>query len=215
MTAISDFVADPIAFLRANVLQSFWTGSPVKPVRSLRFHQAALQGTRLDDGANIPAYQIIPISDQGDLIRLRGDQGARNRDYLNAYFCPYGDNQTCAITVASAADFMFTTNMDGCTFGIGSDTPTGARRVAHANVQGMGQGNRAVQLDNLALEGTNDTIVNPDRYRDSRRARGAAGISATTIGIRDTNTGKWRFVYQQWQAPFAGGNPVLFTVKRA
>lgn len=199
MTAIQDLVANPGQFLTNNLLRSLWTGSPQQPIRSIKLALKPFTATKLSTGAAIPVYDIEPLG-QGEAIALRGTAGARNRDYLNAYFCPYGDDAMHSITVSNGADFMFTTNMDGCSFGVGSPTATGARRVAHVNLRSTAQ-SHAAQRGTLQVGGLSDIMVDPDRYMTSSRTPTAnyGEVKATTIGIRDTGTGQWRFRYQQYR----------------
>ncbi|MBX7132680.1 MAG: hypothetical protein K1X67_08405 [Fimbriimonadaceae bacterium] len=163
MTAIADFVADPKHFLRNNILRCRGTmPAGVTSIRSFKFQAMHYTGTKLSDGRAIPVYELVPIVDQGERIRLRGNPAAANRDYLNAYWCPYFQDSYHAITVDSAADFMFTPNMDGCSFGVGSDTPSGARRVAHINLASQ-PNSRNLQNQTLRVDGLDDLIVNPNK----------------------------------------------------
>ena len=52
---------------------------------------------------------------------------------FNAYWCPYASDTVNRVTLAGAADYMFTPTMNGCSFGIGIAAPDGSVRVAHAN----------------------------------------------------------------------------------
>lgn len=191
MTAISDFVANPSQFLRNNLLRANFQLNPLdgQDVRMFKFVAHPYQATKLSDGSAIPSYALVPVS-QNERITLRADPAARDRDYLNAYWCNYGDDSQYAITVAGAADFMFTSNMDGCSFGVGSATPTGARRVSHINLRSQ-PGSHNLQRGTLTLQGLDDSVVDPDRYMTSSRVPGAiyGEIKATTIGIRDVGTG--------------------------
>ena len=206
MPPIADFVEDPDEFLKDNILQSLWSGNPLRgPVRRFSFELAPFQGRKLIDGNLIPVYRLIPLEHL-----VHGTR--RNRDYLKAYFCPFGVNETHAIMVAGEADFMFTTNMDGCTFGVGSEAPGGARRVSHCNIVGVGERNGHIQKRILTRDGLTDHMVDPRQY-PSLADPGAGGSrhhcwyphTAQADGGSSTSSG----------APLANLNdPTLLTVKR-
>jgi hypothetical protein len=110
-----------------------------------------------------------------------------------AYWCPYKSNDCKLAWLDSAADYMFTAKMDGCTFCAGSEAPSGARMVAHANLGGKG----AEQLDLVKqqIAFANDPSIKylgPASYRYSLPT---GGTEATTFGIR-LATGKWKFFSQ-------------------
>lgn len=200
MPAIADFVANPRQFLRHNILRSLWAGSAVtNPVRSVKFDLKPFQGTDLATGNQIPVYDVVPLS-MTAAIAAWTTPGALNTTYLPVYFCPYGDDEMHSIVVDQAADFMFTTNMDGCSFGVGSATPTGARRVAHVNLRSQAHAH-AAQRGTLHLGALTDAIVDPERYMKSSHVPTAnyGEIKATTIGVRNTGNGQWRFYYQQFR----------------
>jgi hypothetical protein len=103
------------------------------------------------------------------------------------------------------ADLMFTAEMSGCTFGVGSPGPNGAVRVCHANdmTAGAGGGASAQQASQLAstnaLLGNNAKVFGPDNYR---QVTSDFETRATVVGIRGQN-GNWEFwaqVFELWQA---------------
>ena len=201
MTAISDFVANPSQFLRNNLLRANFQLNPLdgQDVRMFKFVPHPYQGTKLSDGSTIPSYALTPVG-QSERITLRADPNALNRDYLNAYWCNYAVDLQFAIIVANAADFMFTSNMDGCTFGVGSPAANGACRVSHINLRSQPNSHN-LQRGTLSMQGFDDKVVDPDRYMTSSRVPTAlyGEIKATTIGIRNTGTGQWEFRYQQFR----------------
>jgi hypothetical protein len=83
----------------------------------------------------------------GGVYKLRTKKPTDPRG-LTAYFCPYENNQTKALMLKNAAQWMFTATMDGCTFGVGSQTPgaMGSVRVAHANTSSIASPDRNVQI---------------------------------------------------------------------
>lgn len=42
---------------------------------------------------------------------------------FHAYWCPYAQHETVSGLLGNGARFVFTARMDGCSFGIGSQTP--------------------------------------------------------------------------------------------
>jgi hypothetical protein len=112
---------------------------------------------------------------------------------FKSYFCFYEPDEMHILVVDKAADIMLTPTMNGCSFGVGSATETGARLVSHVNespVQG-----KQVQAVNQAEMlkaglGTPD-IMGPDTYMTKDNIRG------TTIGFR--RNGQWSFFMQNWK----------------
>jgi len=200
MTAISDFVAHPRTFLRNNALRVlFQMPANATNIRQFKFELKNYTATKLADNTQVPCYLLVPVMGQ-ELTILQRNGPSLNRDYLNAYWCPYDPGTMHAITVDNGADFMFTTNMDGCSFGVGCQAVGGARRVAHINLAGMPNSHN-VQNATLGLQQLNRHLVNPDTYMQSPLAPGAiyGEIKLTTIGIRNTGTGHWSFWYQQYR----------------
>jgi hypothetical protein len=116
-----------------------------------------------------------------------------------AYWCPYESNDCKLAWLGSAADFMFTAKMDGCTFAVGSAAPSGERMVAHANVGGKG----AEQLDKIRgkvafKRDQGMKTLAPSAYsfggKDALTGTNWK-IQATTFGIRLAN-GTWKFYCQ-------------------
>ena len=179
-----------------------------------KFNAHPFTATKLSDGTQIPSYSLIPVGQQ-ERIQLRSNPNARNVDYLNAYWCNYGDDDQFTILVHDAASFMFTSNMDGCSFGVGSPAPNGSRRVCHVNMRSQ-TNSHDKQRNLLTGMGLNNSLVDPDRYMTSTRTPSIYGeIKATTIGIRDTNTGQWSFRYQQYRLLNGQQNQaVLIALKR-
>lgn len=131
-----------------------------------------------------------------------------NRHAFPAYICPYQDNSVQNMTLAHAADIMFTGDMNGCTFGVGIPASDGAVRVAHANAGRHATGrnkwtaNYAPQREEqdrmLALARADAHTVQPSAYRDNPPEK--SEVNAITIGLRDTKRKAWDFYYQKQQA---------------
>lgn len=201
MPPVADFVANPRQFLRNNILRAnFQLPGNANHIRQFKFTLRPYTGTRLADNAQIPVYALEPILGQ-ELNIFQRNPPSRNRDYLDAYWCPYDPGQLHAIVVDNAADFMFTTNMDGCSFGVGHATPTGSRRVAHVNLWGATADSRGAQNMMLAVGGYDRLLINPNDYMQTPLAPTAVNgeIKVTTFGIRNTASGHWSFWSQQYR----------------
>lgn len=59
-------------------------------------------------------------------------------DGIKAYWLAYEDDKSKRAVLGNDARFMFTANMDGCSFGYGSKTGTGEVLVGHANAGEVG-----------------------------------------------------------------------------
>jgi hypothetical protein len=122
-------------------------------------------------------------------------------DGFAAYVCPYADNSVNFKMLGSAADFMFTGDMDGCSFGIGMPNSNGDVRVGHSNAQARATGTnfspnfgpqRTAQRQDLVTGGAGQAIVEPAAYRDNPPL--GTEYKAVTVGLRIKGT--WEFWYQ-------------------
>jgi hypothetical protein len=220
---IEDFVAHPTTFLNNNLITADLT-LPLQPERSeekgnvwLFLFEPRPPAMKLQTGAAIPCYRLKPVTEPADRKWVKRN-GARDVDYLAAYWCNYGQDEQFRIMVAGAANFMFTTTMDGCTFGIGSATATGARLVSHINMSWEGAQAHTAQRGVLRHQGMAQHIVDPDRYMRTQHVPQAlpGQIKATTVGVRDA-AGHWTFRYQQYYRPgaeFAASTFVLVRLRR-
>jgi len=160
-------------------------------------------------GALIPAYYLMP-----------GDGG---HGCFEAYWCPYEPSGIRSVVVGSAAQFMFTATMAGCTLGVGSRTAAGERLVSHANAMATvdfmyGDNPNALSDFQMALVrarqqavqkglvlrrqrvgGQPDpglTLIEPKNYRAD--AAGNQTLSSTTFGLRNEGTDDWGFYTQKY-----------------
>lgn len=214
MTAISDFVAHPRTWLNNNILRSLIPFYPITPTFAFKFNRHPYDGTDLRTGNAIPSYSLMPLTQQ-ERITARSNPASKNVDYLEAYWCSYADNAQHSVFVDQAANFMFTVEMDGCTFGVGSATPTGGRRVAHINMRSQNNSHEK-QSTVLTGQGLNQHTVVPDKYMKSSHVPNAVigEIKATTLGIRNSANGGWNFYYQQIRLiNNNNGAPVLVRLK--
>lgn len=214
MTAISDFVAHPRTWLNNNILRSLIPFYPITPTFAFKFNRHSYNGTDLRTGNVIPSYALMPLT-QPERINARNNPAGKNVDYFEAYWCPYADDAQHSVFVGRDADFMFTVNMDGCTFGVGSANNTGGRLVAHINMRSQAQSHDK-QGAVLRGQGLNRHMVDPDTYMQSSHVPNAipGEIKATTLGIRNGANGGWNFYYQQYRLPNGNnGAPVLVRLK--
>jgi hypothetical protein len=130
-----------------------------------------------------------------DVFDLRSNGGGPQNG-LSAYICNYTPNQHHSIDIANAADFCFTTNLNGCTFGIGP-VANNTRRVTHSNRGGNTLLQRAdIQAAHGAGPGlAGITLLEPAQYR---RLGGGGALQATVFGIR--NGLNWKFYFQSYTA---------------
>jgi hypothetical protein len=180
----SDFYRDPKDFLKENVVRI--NGAQIKlnygenPNQVYRFIlQEDGEWRKVVDGTGKTV---------GAVYRLVRDDNAV--EGINAYFCPYKKGETNWVTLGTAAHYMFTPQMDGCTFGIGNDAK-GAVIAGHANSADVGSKwaedygkdaglarQRAAQLNILRYKiKTNGHYIEPEQYMVDEASR------ATTFGV--------------------------------
>ena len=148
------------------------------------------------NGKKMPVFDLVPAAH----ARLF-DRGAES---MRVYWCKFGTGETFSVILGTAAEFMFTTKMDGCTFGIGSEAPDGTVLVCHANRTGVNAIARAAQMESVTETlGTVTATVSPVNYRDQVTPGRIWGEwresirSATTIGQRIN--GHWVFYAQVYK----------------
>jgi hypothetical protein len=87
---------------------------------------------------------------------------------IPAYWLAYEADKSKRAVLGDAEGFMFTANMDGCSFGYGSETGTGAVLVGHANAASTG-------VETVRNLGHNPYLDVPaDAVRQAREAQAAA-----------------------------------------
>ena len=152
-----------------------------------------------------PAIPYPAHADDGagqaiDVYALRSN-GAGVADSVRAYVCNYTAGDVESVVLGSLADYCFTTNLNGCSFGVGPMAPNGTRRVSHANTGGATTQQRTQTWTehHVAANSTTISMLEPAEYR---RLGGGASLQATVFGIR---TGRqWRFYYQSYTAAGQG-----------
>jgi hypothetical protein len=114
-------------------------------------------------------------------------------DAFAAYICPYTPGQTMTKTVGAGADIMFTAEMTGCTFGVGSAAPDGTRLVCHSNDMASGNLGGAALQQSSQLQKTNAAVPGATAFQpdDYRKVTPDYETRATIVGIR--LKGAWEF----------------------
>jgi hypothetical protein len=141
-----------------------------------------------------------------DVFTLRSN-GAGVHDAVRAYVCNYTAGGVHSVALASIADYCFTINLNGCTFGIGP-VAGGSRRVSHANTGGntLVQRTQTWGEHHVPANSLNIKMLEPAEYR---RLGGGGALNATVFGIR---TGLvWHFYFQLYTA-VGQGNYVVHGV---
>jgi hypothetical protein len=124
---------------------------------------------------------------------------------VKSFICDYKVNSFQCAVLTSKANFCFTVTMNGCTFGIGSPTPSGEILVSHCNIQkdtGTQSGNQRDKTLKVyrALNQNVDGMLETSMYRQG--GRDYATNTATTFGLRDPLTNKWTFYFQAFKNGF-------------
>ena len=193
---LKDFLDNPRTFMTSNIVlppsnpktKDYKTGG-IKNKRSGIFQFSFAKSTTAT--ANRPLFRIeIPEPSNQDLPRFM------------AYYCHYDSDNMFSLMLDDEMNLMLTPTMNGCSFGVGSETSTGARLVAHANAsrtssddegkkqQGVTQAKKIGELI------TSPTIIGPSDYAQP-------DVYGTTVGVR--KKGHWSFFMQTWFRTTATG----------
>ncbi len=184
MGAVDRFLANPVEFMQNNIVSTPEGGEVNKTDGKKFFSLDRLQGTGTSvdrPGAAIPTYMARPGS---------GPEGV-----MEIYWCPYQDDTIQSTTVGNAANIMFTAPMNGCSFGVGSVTDDGSRRVAHINMKSQ---INAWNKQDAILKGSKlgDKVISPHLYMGGDKDP----VHVITFGVRDPNAknmaDRWNFYYQ-------------------
>ncbi|HEX5721044.1 MAG TPA: hypothetical protein VF179_33135 [Thermoanaerobaculia bacterium] len=142
-----------------------------------------------------------------------------NSSPLLAYWCSYEPDRATQLTVGAGANFMFTANMDGCSFLIKRDT-TGSVIVSHSNaasigmsmhgaMRGKGPATSSVfqktmqeQMGFAKLGGSQDVVTHHSQ----------SGECTTVVGVRETGSGAWKFYKQVISVDSSGINVSVKTL---
>lgn len=198
MTAVGSFLESPFKFLQDNVLIVRFEGEDHDTIGSdpveltfLKPKDTDLVAKQL--GRNLGVYLVVHPKQAGYMSHCTPDGRT-----FSAYFCPYRQGNTLGTMIGNKADYMFTTQMDGCSLGIGSAAPDGSRLVYHSNIGAPNaEAQSAAQNTtlNLILPGELDAMWEP---KDYRYEFGESALCATTFGVRSRTTKTWKFYSQTY-----------------
>ncbi|MDB5405830.1 MAG: hypothetical protein JWL84_742 [Rhodospirillales bacterium] len=220
MTATQTLLADPVNFLRKNMLGlgPVLDDPPlamVKPSGTVTVKLYDL-GELLRDGG-VPAVRsrnrkglarLMPSTNKAHWEKAVDyysvvPAAPGDTETFEAYICPYATDATKTKFLGTAANFMFTGDMNGCTFGVGMPNANGGVLVGHANAAGSALDDNALSWDQrlapqqaaqkqgLAANNVSQMMVDPAVYRAGELE---GSLKAITIGIRVN--GEWSFWYQ-------------------
>lgn len=196
MSDQSDFFADPVAFMQANVVRcQFIDGS---------------SGISASKPMVVTIRQVAEAtvvgSKTGKVFHLSANTAGLSRaEKMPIFWLGYANNTASRMMLNDSAKMMFTANMDGCTLGIGSQAGDGGCLVSHANMisAGGGEAQRSVQEGQLRGVFGDDgfRMIQPASYMPT--STGIGGFKATNFGI-NTN-GTWDFYTHTWMNLAAEG----------
>ncbi len=200
------FLIDPLAFMNDNVIVVTFEGSDTDtladtPLDLCLIERAPLGGTASKVGRTLGLFAIGTAGFAVCVANVKSVSAP-----FKAYFCPYRGGQTLGTVIGARADFMFTTQMDGCSLGIGMANGTGERLIYHSNVGGNVDAQQT-QLTGKMGVGI-ETVWAPKSYR---MEYGQAELCSTTFGVRNETTGQWRFYSQTYQRRYS--NPDKFYLR--
>lgn len=197
MPSITDIVAHPKTFLRANGLWPSPTlnvaarGMPYTVSDSDRAQVIPLAirakpGVTLADrhGVMLPVWEVVQATSMGAAM---------------GYYLPWMPNSTKTMVIGDKADFFITDTMNGCTFAAGTGTTV---RVAHVNyntfnAEGVRQ--EGLPIDQGHMDAEVNRVMGVGAAVALRKAQyadlGGGFPNVTVIGVRQD--GHWRFVYQR------------------
>ena len=223
MTAATDFVASPDAFMRQNIvyatgmssaevltqeslfwvtLAEGWRPQPFPPYAGV-LANATLQAT----GADCPVYFLKNLG-------LCRPGTVQPPDSFLIYWVPYAQDSVVSTNIGARCHLMFTAKMDGCTFGIGNVGPGGTCVAGHANKKTIGtnfgyEAQMTGQAEGLRVRGMNQ-LIGPDTYRtptqDAEGEQTGWQGQGTTYGIRDAT--RWKIYTQRIGGEAARGSLV-------
>ena len=196
---VASFTAHPRTFMRTNIIvvggitaeqvtgQIFTTPQEIYMLGQspkLRLGLVELNGEQIDNKPGGKVYGLYVCS-------------SPSQKGFEAFFCPYKQDKAFFVQLSSSARFMFTATMDGCTFGVGSQSGGGSANVGHVNFgkvaldwgpeQGPGRqiGAQLNVVDDRL--GANSLKIQPPDYR------GPQGDTCSTTVGRLGSDGMWHF----------------------
>ena len=197
-----NFLIDSVDFMRQNLVipnhEQIGQTQDSSGIHTLCFFKAATPGKQ--HGKDIDRWFLAKHDSKMNPDRV----GA----IFEAYWCPYAKDDTLTCMLGNGSRYMFTATMDGCSFGVGSQSGDGTCRVAHANestfaankeatfgLDGARQFARAEQKNRLVNKlGGDIGVIDPLNYMADHD--GAMELKSTTFGYR--NGQGWEFYTQKY-----------------
>lgn len=192
MTAAYDLAADPVEFMNKNVVI----------VHGLNPRESNWQNTTnfsLLDSASAFGMALPCTRKSGLITKTAGLYSLQSYNnhpstLVTAYWCGYQDDSVKYQMLSNQVSLFFTHRMDGCTFGVGSPTPTGDVLVAHINIQLNGRTDQKIMRDSAkVMLGDNCKLLEKSRYMKNQ-----AMALTTTFGVRKNN--RWKFYHQRYRS---------------
>jgi hypothetical protein len=191
MSDRSDFVSNPLIFLKKNILRcQFFDGG-------VKISESRPRVITIKEMANSPR---IVNSPGGKVFYLTADtSGCSHAEKVPIFWVGYQQNEVTPGMLTNNSRLMFTANMDGCSLGVGSQAGDGGCLVMHANkAKGTGGGPAQTMAQHTQLQsGYGDTEffeVQPATYMDRMGATGK--FKATNFGMN--RDGWWFFYTHSW-----------------
>ena len=219
-TVLAEMAADPEAFLRHYLVYiaggaAATSGTP-SGIATFQFEDAGSTHRGFTTGLS----GLRGITKNRSKIRFskRSLPPAPNlgADQFNAWYVAMvvsGSGAPTTHTMLSGTagpDIALTSQLSGCTFGVGSNTPTGDRLVSHIQPAASTTAARGAMHTEM-VAGLNNQVggIFERENRAGAESYGDLGNRATVIGTR--HKGKWRFYAQT----YSGGNGFpIFKVER-
>lgn len=212
MTYDEEFQRDPLNFIRTHAIIPAHNVCEIGGNRIItgRF---TLSDSRADGGGMARTVLVLKMVERP----ASGGFSFRNmfakREGFDAYWLAYDEDDVNRTFLGTAAKYMFTAKLTGCSFGIGTRTANGGVLVSHANAATSGQQEEQTtgsvaraqrwqtRIQSLMLKDAHgDHLrieVPPSSYRDARND-GTGDVTyeqASIIGI--FLKGHWRFFMQR------------------
>jgi hypothetical protein len=188
VTAEADFLADPVEFMKNNIIRPIIHGFSAS-IQNFKFtHDTAMEvkkGSFHWYNKSVKYYKVEP--DPAGTVR--------------AYVLGYKDNEAVGNILGIAPtdpSIMFTYRMDGCSLGFSQTGPTVPAYVSHHNDKANGNipTNIEGQVVNFS-DGSNPNLAYAHKARYMTDSKGAHNryYKSTTVGVRDAQN-VWRFYLQ-------------------
>lgn len=195
MTPVEWLAYAPENFLQHNVLR----------IRTGQVRSGIIQAPMTDDSASWTVNRRSTVLGRektgGGVFDLRAPGVAGPTLQVN--WCGYKVNSLQMHMLQHPPNLMFTANMDGCTFAIGSAEPNGDRVVGHFNILDA----HGTNVDEMAFAahtafGADAPLLDKTQYMVQHGAPGAVsprGISVQTTTVGFFEGGAWRFFHQRYR----------------